>query len=487
MESLPADLQSIISRGKDDIDLFARELLGITLHPGQIKFLRSQAKINVLVPANRYGKTTSLAVKHIHKSFYKVGVPRGNMKAWQGAAYMTCALAPHSQQAEVILQTIEAILTSTFSFTDDEGNPITNNCKIGWFLLSAQRTYPMQITYAFNSKTLIRSTGEDKGKSIAAKAFGYIGYDEAGQSLHLEEELESILLPRLADYNGTIDLVGTPDASSPSFVYYQEMFWRGGGDGNPKQPEYYSQEGSAKDNIYLPKAYFDEMVALYGNSPRLQQVLYGKFISVGNKVFDHVSIIKASRDMEDYIPYQAGHRYIIAIDTAIGEDELVITVLDWTELPLEVAKIIAGKGNAKSPQFHLQDIMDTFYHYNQGETCSMILETFNGESMRYYYDLPADIKAKTRCFGSGRPIGVVKRAGNVDRKEDILLAARKVLDNGEVVFSNKHRKLIQQLANYTQDDQRIKTDWTISFCLACFYATDGQPKSVTLTPVSISW
>lgn len=484
-EILPYELQETLSRAKHDIELFARKLLGIQLHPGQIKFLESKAKINILCPANRYGKTTSLAVKHIWKCFYKIGVPQGNMKSWLGAEYLTCALAPHSQQAEVILRTIKQILTSTFPMRQADGRMTTNKCLIEWFLQSMSESYPMLITYSNGAKTLVRSTGEDRGASIAAKAFGYIGYDEAGKSLHLEEEFESTLLPRLADFNGTIDLVGTPDASTPSFVYYQELFWKGGGDGNPQEPDFYSQEGSAKDNPYLPPSYFEEAHKLYGNSPRLQQVLYGKFISVGDKVFDHKTVIEAAVEMPEFIPFESGHKYIIAIDTSIGEDETVLTVLDWTEKPFKIVKIIAAKGNSKSPQFHLQDIIDTFEHYNQEQTCSVILETFNGESMRYYYDLPTSIKMKTRCFGSGKINGVTKRT--VDKKEDLLLSGRKCLDNHDILFANTYRRLVQQLANYTIKDERIKTDWTISFCLACFQATDGQPKNTTLKPQTITW
>lgn len=410
------------------------------------------------------------------------------MKGYLGSEYLTAALAPHSQQAEVVTRTIRQILTSTYAIRVSGTKVETNKCMIGWFLVRATESYPMLIEYHNGSKTIIRSTGEDRAASIAAKAFGYIGYDEAGKSFHLEEEFHSVLLPRLGDFNGQLDLVGTPDATSPSFVFYQELFWRGGGDGNPVEEGYYSQEGSALENPYLPEEYFEDTKKLFQGDARLQQVLYGKFISVGDKVFDHKSVLEASTDMDEFVPFISGHKYIIAIDTAIGEDEFVITVVDWTEKPFKVVRTLGCKGNSKSPQLHLQDLMDIFYHYSQENTCNVILEVFNGESMRFYYDLPSDIRSKTRTFGSGRVLGSMpKRTGDVDRKEDILIAARKLLDNHEIIFSNKLRTLIHQLANYTQKDERIKTDWTISFCLACFYATDGQPKSTTVKPVSVNW
>ena len=410
------------------------------------------------------------------------------MNGWLGAEYLTAALAPHSQQAEVVTRTIKQMLTSTYPIRVSGTKVETNKCMIGWFLLKATESYPMLIEYTNGSKTIIRSTGEDKAASIAAKAFGYIGYDEAGKGFHLEEEFHSILLPRLADFNGQLDLIGTPDATSPSFVFYQELFWRGGGDGNPQQDDYYSQEGSALENPYLREEYFEKTKELFQGDPRLEQVLYGKFISVGDKVFDHKNVLIAAQDVPDFVPFKSGHKYMIGIDTAIGEDELVITVIDWTKVPFQVVRTSGMKGNSQSPMFHLQNVMDIFYHYNQEQTCHVILETFSGESMRYYYDLPADIKARTRCFGTGRITGApAKRAGQVDRKEDILIAARKLLDKKEIIFSNKLRTLIQQLANYTQKDEKIKTDWVISFCLACFQVSDGQPKTLKLKPVSVNW
>jgi hypothetical protein len=484
---IPQNLQSVISRGRDDVYLFARELLGVELHPGQVKFSNSKAKVNVLVPSNRWGKSTMLAIKHIHKAFYKVGVPMGNMKAWLGAEYLTGALAPHSQQAEVITTLIRQILTSSYPMRVN-GRMTTNKCLIEWAMTGITESYPMQIKYWNHSTTLVRSTGEDKGKSIAAKAFGYIGFDEACKDLHLEEEYSGLLIPRLADFSGQLDLVGTPDATSPSNIFYQELFWKGGGDGNVKDDMFYSQEGSAYDNPHLPPEYFEETKQLLRGRPELDQVLYGKFVSVGNKVFDNRKVLDASVEMEEYTPFEKGHRYIIAIDTAIGEDELVITVLDWTERPFKVVRTSGMKGNTQSPVLHNQNIMDIFYHYNEEQTCSLILEVFNGEAMHYYYQLPADIRAKTRCFGSGRVVGAPsRRVGQVDRKEDILLAGRKLLDSNGVVFSNKLRRLVQQLANYTQNDEKIKTDWVISFCLACWYATDGQPKITTLKPSYIVW
>lgn len=481
-----------LKRSKEDPVYFAEKFLGIHLHPGQVEYIRNRDKINVLSSANRFGKTSLVAVLHIWYAWSKKGVRQGQKKAWENAEYLTCALAPHTQQAEVVIRTIRQILTSTYSFpdlNDPKRKLITNKCLIEWFLVKAVESAPMEVTYANGAKTLIRSTGEDKGKSIAAKAFGYIGYDEAPKSLHLEEEYKSTLLPRLADMDGDMDLIGTPDADSPSFVFAQEMFWRGGGDNYPKSELHYSHEGSAAQNPYLPEGYVESMIKKYPpGDPYLQQVLYGKFISVGNKVFDHKSIIECTTDMPEFVPYEINHKYIIGVDTAIGSDDIVFTVIDWTNKPFKVVRIIGRKGNSQSPLLHTQDFMDLFYHYDKNGECRAILETFNGESMRFYYDLPHDIQSKTRCFGSGKIIGgMPKKVGQKDRKEDILISARKLLDAHEINFSENHRTLIQQLANYTQNDEKIKQDWVISFCLACFYATDGQPSQTVLEPSYISW
>ena len=458
---IPANLALIIHQARYDIPLFAEELLGIKLHTGQKRFAtNSKQKVNTLVPANRWGKSVYIAVKHIHSAFYKTGIGTGNMKSWLRADYKTVNLGPKMENAKVVGDYIQAILKSAFPIPQPNGSVQNNECKIGWFLEKVDSTPPIEIHYANNAHTLIRSTRDDQGDSIQGKKFGYASYDECCRSLHLEVEVKSNILPRLSDYNGTLDLVSTPDSEGgSSLVYFQELFWKGGGEGHPVQPGYYSQEGSVYENEFISKRAIEELEKALDGDPLAPQILQGKFVITGDICFPINEINLAKVEMLAVTPYIEGHRYIIGTDTAIASDDFSISVVDWTDLSnIYVSKFSSKKGNAMPPELHLQNFIDIFDHYNQGDTCEHWMETFNGESAMWYNMMPDHIKMKTKLFGSWRPPGFVKVTGVIDKKEKIILALRKVLSTGRFKYSHAHKKITEQLAVYTLDKNKEKNN-----------------------------
>jgi hypothetical protein len=73
MTSADSALEAL-ARGRYDYQYFAHTFLGRTLHDSQLEFMEnSQAKINALATANRWGKTTVLSVLHFHAGIYKTG------------------------------------------------------------------------------------------------------------------------------------------------------------------------------------------------------------------------------------------------------------------------------------------------------------------------------------------------------------------------------------------------------------------------------
>lgn len=470
------------------------------LHDGQVKFVnRAHAKVNVLVPANRWGKSIVCAVKHIHHNFYKVGIGRGNTGAHQKAHYRTANLAPHSDATKPVFDAIKAIMTSSFPIPQEDGTIVNNNCLIGWFFNpdKLRNSVPLYMGFNNNSEILFRSTGEDKGDSIQGKSFGYISYDEGGRSNHLEYEMNSNIIPRLADLNGSLDIVSTPDMSSASLLYHYELFEKG----KNHEPGYYSQEGSIEDNVFLlrnnPDYIRDETRRLKGN-PVLDQVLYGKFVFSGDTLYPEGDILRAKRDnLVGGVRYTRGHNYVVGVDTAIGSDEMVYTVLDTTPPIYKVVKQVSAVGNSKSPVTHLNDFLDLVDAYaitkvdgnKDYSNIQIILETFNGESMRFYKDLPQNIQMITYCWGTGQPEGLPPSIASARRrikKAEIILAPRKLMSKRILAVPNEPI-LIKQLSMYREDDVKLSTDRVISLALACWFATDGQPTMSSMEIQEIDW
>lgn len=507
--------------------LFINRLLGMPLHPGQIKYIEDTArkpighalcgkepKICVLVPANRYGKSSLIACIQIHALFYKFGVPEGNKAAWLKTQYRTANVAPASALVEPVFNYIDQILTSSFAIRLPDGRLVTNKCQIEWFYLKDQTraTAPMRQFFSNNSFIEHRTLGMTGADSLEGKPFGLITYDEAGRSSHLEREVNGTLLARLFDWGGPLHLVSTPDQNSPSIVYHYEVYQKG----LNKIPGYYTMEGELLDNIFFPREQIEAQYKLYRGNPLEDQVLHGKFVFGGDNTYSALDIIAAKDEtLNDGERYREGHRYVISTDTAIGGDEMVHSALDVTELRIKrevnaytvegearLVRQTAAKGNSKSPQRHLNDFIDFYDSYrSEGHYPDYILETWNGESVRFYHDLPDYIKVRTKCYGTWQPMKPPSDNQNKERpknqnakKADVLLALGKMLaahalkipsiDPNPVLAISGGKSgadLAQQMTIYKEDDNNLPTDRLMSLALACWRAIFGVPAQSKIT------
>lgn len=489
-------LNKSIERGRRDIVYFAYEFLGLKLHPGQIRFLRgADANVNLMVPGNRWGKTVAIAVRHIWHNFYKIGVSEGSSEEWKRAYYRTVALAPLSEILDTDFKIIKDILMGNFVVSKDDEPIKTNRCKISWYVDwdKCRNSAPFFIQFKDNSGIKFSTTGDNKGSGVQGQKFGYGSYDEGGRSYHLEYELKSNLIPRFGEMGAQLDIPSTPDQASPSLLYHYEIFKLGleGKEG------FKSFEGSAYENVFLPESYFKQVEESLGNDPIKDQVLYGKFVFAGDSLFPAMDIAAAEDEtLNDGERYKEGHEYIIGIDTAMGEDEMVFTVLDVPKEisekdPIRIVRQVGAKGNSKSPQLHMLDLMDLFEAYNKKKNVKIILETWNGESARFYMDLPREMQLVTKCFGSWQPPGITakmigRNPRNV-RKAEILIALRKLLANHSLKIPIESN-LIKQLSIYREEDNKLPTDRVMSLALAAWLATDGKPKVTQLNYVeAVGW
>lgn len=475
-------------------------MLGMPLHPGQVKYLREttskNTKINVLVPSNRWGKSSMIACLQIWYLFYKFGVRTGNKEAWQKAEYRTANVAPKAALIEPVFKYIDQIMTSRFPINLPDGRIVTNKCMIEWFYL-AERTNnspPLKQYFAYNSYIEHRTIGQTGADSLEGKPYGLISYDEAGRSDHLEDEINGTLLARLFDWQGPLHLVSTPDQNSASILHHYKLYQ----DGLAGINNTYTMQGALRDNIFFSKEQIDSQYELYANNPLRDQVLEGKFVFGGDNFFNADDILKAQNpELNKGKARVDGHSYVIGVDTAMGSDEMVYQVVDTTDITYneldqsigdyELVKQIAVKGNTKSPQVHLQDFVDLVYSYwnESQDNLHILLETWNGESARFYQDLPYEIQDITRCYGSWQPhkniTGGNKNAtpkpNNNIKKADILVTLRKALASGRLKIP-EDPKLVQQLSIYREDDEKIPTDRVIALALAAWMADEGMKTEV---------
>jgi hypothetical protein len=275
----------------------------------------------------------------------------------------------------------------------------------------------------------------------------------------------------------------TPDQTSPSILFHYELYQKGLNHVNG----HYTLEGQLKDNTFFPPEQIQEQYDLFADNPLKDQVLFGKFVFGGDSIYDAQSILDAEDpELNDGVRRKEGHRYVIGIDTAIGSDEQVYTVLDITEKPIQLVKMVAAKGNSKSPQMHLNDLLDLYDAYKDETTSvNIMLETWNGESARFYMDMPPHIRSITKCYGSWQP--EIRRSENKNqprpknqsiKKADILLALRKLLSARELKIPANNSELTQQLSIYKEKDDNIPTDRVMSLALASWLAESSIQTKV---------
>jgi hypothetical protein len=292
---------------------FANVLLPKKPHPGQVEWLNNSTEmINVLVPGNRWGKSTVEAMKHIWKCVSQHDKPKGS------SGYETISIAHSADQAEIVFKEARALLS----------HPVTKP------LVAAYRTTPFPSIRFFNGSIMHCRSAHDGGKYIDGHAYRYLSIDEAGWIDDLRTLMNGVILLRLAG-GGQVDLIGTPKGYNDLYFYFER--------GRRKVKGYYAQRGSIYDNPHLAKEDLEERDRLLatGDKKLREQALFGEFVDFAGLAFTRDQLDQAiDLDMPQETPWKEGHRYVVAADLGRIQDFTVITVLDITERPWRLVKYV---------------------------------------------------------------------------------------------------------------------------------------------------
>jgi len=306
----PQEFRRLWARMSKDVLLFLNLLCPKKPHPGQVRWLQNSVQsINVLVPGNRWGKSTVIAMKHIWHCVFKVGQTKEQRD--RGDPYETISVAQSADQAEIVFREAKRLL---------QGKALRP-------LVKAFRSSPFPHIVFHNGSVMHCRSAHEDGKYIDGHAYRYLSIDEAGYIGNLRFLMSSVIILRLAG-GGVIDLIGTPKGFNDLYFFFERG--QRGVDG------YYSQRGSIYDNPHLSPedlAVRDKM--LMSADPKLrQQALYGDFVD-----FTGLAFTRDQRDnafepgMREHEPWQEGHKYVAAWDLGRTTDFTVGIVLDITTRP----------------------------------------------------------------------------------------------------------------------------------------------------------
>lgn len=244
-------------RGLEDPAFFARFFLGVELHPGQRRWLeKSIARENVLVTGNRWGKSFVSAVKLLRNAVYRVRP----LQYDGGGRYRAVVASITQDQANLVFHQVVRL-----ALQSEVVSPLIDS--LTW------SPHPRMLLG--NGATIESRSTQNRGEHLLGNDFDLFIFDEVAFESSPEYVVEEVILMRLADREGRLDLVSTPNGKNWFYRRAQEI-------AEGRRCGYF-QSGDSRENEYISREYLDERVHYFTES-RLKQNIMGQFVDAGGEV-----------------------------------------------------------------------------------------------------------------------------------------------------------------------------------------------------------
>lgn len=251
-------------RGVKDIAYFSEKFLDIKPHPGQKRWLKnSNCSENLLVTGNRWGKSFACALKIIHHAFYRIR----DTKYDRSGKYHIVTASITLDQAKIIFNTVIRILNGS--------------CRIEGLIKSLRSTPYPRLVLGNGAVIEARST-QRRGEYLLGNDYDYFIFDEVAFDPEAEYVVNEVVKMRLADREGRLDLVSTPNGRNWFYRKMKELKERdkgeqkGIGDG-------YVQSGDSRENRFISADYLKQQVK-YLSDKRVAQNIMGQFVDSGGEI-----------------------------------------------------------------------------------------------------------------------------------------------------------------------------------------------------------
>ncbi|HUV29488.1 MAG TPA: terminase family protein [Acidobacteriota bacterium] len=236
---------------------FAKRFLGAELHDGQRRWLaESSARENVLVTGNRWGKSFVSAVKLIHHAIYR---PR-RLEFDRCGRYRAVVASITQDQANLTFNQVVRFIRRS---------PLLES-----LVTASSRSGHPSLTFGNGASIEARST-QNRGEYLLGNDYDLFIFDEVAFETDPEYVVEEVIMMRLADRAGRLDLVSTPNGRNWFYRRVREIERR-------KRPGYV-QSGDSRENGFVSRDYLDERVR-YFNEARLKQNIMGQFVDSGGEI-----------------------------------------------------------------------------------------------------------------------------------------------------------------------------------------------------------
>jgi hypothetical protein len=278
--------------------------------------------------------------------------------------------------------------------------------------------------------------------------------------------------------DGVLHLVGTLQADKS-----EDYLWLIDQAQNDTEGIYYFQKGSMYDNVYLPKHAVEETErSLASASPELrQQVIYGEYVSTGEKYFDWTEIKNATDITLKLLSDGKGGQYICAVDFSAAEDYTVIMVVDYSQEPYKLVYHMRFKGKKVPIPMQYEMVKSVVRRFNAkliidssalgGKNALSFLADCNPIPFNFTPMSKAEMLASLKiAFQGGQSLRF---------KRDVSTLSGVSIDrnpNWGLVRFPDIPELTKELLNYKLEDSNIINDQVMTLGMAIHWIELRRPK-----------
>jgi hypothetical protein len=244
-------------RALEDPAYFASRILGIELHPGQKRWIRrSTARENILVTGNRWGKSFVSAIKLLHHALFRLR-PRQYDRSGR---YRAISASITQDQANLIFNALVRIMRQS-----------------AWMepLIHSIRQTPHPQLKLTNGAVIQARSTQNRGEYLLGNDYDLFIFDEVAFEPEPDYVVEEIIMMRLADRDGRLDLVSTPNGKNWFYTRAAEIL--------EKRRSGYYQSGDSRENSHISRDFLNERVT-YFSEARLKQNIMGQFVDAGDEI-----------------------------------------------------------------------------------------------------------------------------------------------------------------------------------------------------------
>lgn len=470
-----------------DPEGFARDILGIQLHPGQVRFAREYVRRSrkrpwraawltiALSAGNRAGKTVAIAIIIIHSCIFKLGIELpepGDQAAsykWLTRPYMWFHFAIQQEIAELVYTEIVALLSGTH-LGQKHGCPLADEFEsMGTKIADWEKKYNGDYRWIVfhpilgGAEVHFRTTAERALGSLGRDMHG-ISFDECGFEPKLKYIVDNVLHLRRLGTGGQLLLVSTPEEGLTEFA---DLWFEGDPEQPDRSPGHYSLRMSTRDNIGfgIDEEIFASLVADM-DEDHIKQNIDGYFIQGRTAYFNADSVDHAFVEaLPDLQAAKNGHVYVQGVDPAVRVDSMWSIVADFTADVAIGVRVERSRGKKTTDGIvELAESVHFAYDVNRDglrSRCSTAIDATGFGGKMFKDSLDEKIPGGVRSIEFG---------GTTQKKRKLLGDLRSTLDQGKLKLPRSGLWLVvrRQLLGYKLDDKNIEQDAVMA--LACLIA-----------------